>query len=239
MDSKREFFKCWLFCKYFILKSITYLVFSSFHFRFVLFQVFVTPSSSSFKHNLKDHKDDVNILNNSIIAAMTTGFCLLPIFLQIFIGLHERGFHGVIHLGFFVCILPLKIFNCMCSSVQVCACLMLTNLIIQVFTILFKWLYSKKKFIYRINYFFSIFLRDISVLYIFRTLQFYLSLERHTLLLYCHNNHVKIQHCIVFEKKKVIWIITKLMMIELQNWCKRDLRIENLNFQNIYLWRTI
>lgn len=122
---------------------------SSFHFRFVLFQVFVTPSSSSFKHNLKDHKDDVNILNNSIIAAMTTGFCLLPIFLQIFIGLHERGFHGVIHLGFFVCILPLKIFNYMCSSVQVCACLMLTNLIIQLFTILFKWLYSKKKFIYR------------------------------------------------------------------------------------------
>lgn len=103
--------KCWLCCKYFILISITYLVFTSFHFRFVLFQVFVTPSSSSFKHNLKDHKDDVNILNNSIIAAMTTGFCLLPIFLQIFIGLHERGFHGVIHLGFFVCILPLKIFN--------------------------------------------------------------------------------------------------------------------------------
>lgn len=88
-----------------------------FYFRFVLFQVFVTPSSSSFKNNRKDHKDDGNILNNSIIAAMTAGFCLLPIFLQIFIGVHERGFHGVVHLGFCVRILPLKIFNYVYSSV--------------------------------------------------------------------------------------------------------------------------
>lgn len=94
-----------------------YLISYLFYFRFVLFQVFVTPSSPSFKNNRKDHKDDVNILNNSIIAAMTAGFCLLPTSLQIFIGVHERGFHGVIHLGFFVSILPLKIFNYVYSSV--------------------------------------------------------------------------------------------------------------------------
>ncbi|XP_061169232.1 uncharacterized protein LOC133178545 [Saccostrea echinata] len=68
---------------------------------FVLFQVFMTPATSSFKLNLKDHKEDVNILNNQLIAAMATGFCLLPVFLQILIALYQRGFHGVFHLGFF------------------------------------------------------------------------------------------------------------------------------------------
>lgn len=87
----------WAIATFIPLKYVPFILLSV---GFVLFQVFVTPSSSSFKHNRKDHKDDVNILNNSIIAAMTAGFCLLPISLQIFIGVHERGFHGVVHLGF-------------------------------------------------------------------------------------------------------------------------------------------
>jgi hypothetical protein len=70
--------------------------------RFVLFQVFMTPASSSFKHNLKDHKDDVTILNNRVIGVMATGFCLLPVVVQFLIGVYQRGIDGVFHLGFLV-----------------------------------------------------------------------------------------------------------------------------------------
>ncbi|KAJ8315136.1 hypothetical protein KUTeg_007286 [Tegillarca granosa] len=69
---------------------------------FIFQQIFMIPTTSSFKKRDKKDDEDLDILSYLQIGAIAAAYCVVPALLQLFIGIYRFSFLGIFHFGFMV-----------------------------------------------------------------------------------------------------------------------------------------
>jgi hypothetical protein len=88
-----------LFNCFYIIKKPTLIIL--FLFRFVFLQLFMSPTTSSFRKPQSD-EDSCNILKIPSLTAISVIYCILPTIIQIIIHVHHRN--QIFHITFLVSI---------------------------------------------------------------------------------------------------------------------------------------
>lgn len=70
---------------------------------FVFLQLFITPTNSSFKLKIPENQEDLpikNVVDHLLLAAIATVYCLLPVCVQILVGIYQLTTIGVFQIWF-------------------------------------------------------------------------------------------------------------------------------------------